>query len=376
MPEQTLELDSTAHNPQTAPADCPVSAYNEWDPLEEVIVGRLEGATMPPYHLSVIYDVPKPLARLVRLVGGRRYPRVLTKAAQKELDEFIRILKAEGVAVRQPDAVDFSRRYSTLNWRSTGFCVACPRDGFLVIGDEIIETPMAWRSRYFEGDAYRSLFTEYFRKGAKWTAAPRPRLLDELYNQNYRMPEYGEPVCYVITEAEVVFDAADFVRCGRDLFVTRSNVTNLLGIEWLRRHLGDRYTIHEVESRCRNPMHIDSSFMPLAPGKVLVNPDYIDTARLPQILRSWDVLVAPKPDPTPGWRSRVSMSSAWISMNVLMLDQERVVVEASQHSMIKALKDWGFRPIPCAFANYGPFGGSFHCATLDIRRTGTLQSYF
>jgi glycine amidinotransferase len=27
-------------------------------------------------------------------------------------------------------------------------------------------------------------------------------------------------------------------------------------------------------------------------------------------------------------------------------------------------------------ANYAPFGGSFHCATLDIRRRGELQSYF
>ena len=24
---------------------CPVSSHNEWDPLEEVVVGRLEGAT-------------------------------------------------------------------------------------------------------------------------------------------------------------------------------------------------------------------------------------------------------------------------------------------------------------------------------------------
>jgi glycine amidinotransferase len=25
----------------------PVNSHNEWDPLEEIIVGRLEGATMP-----------------------------------------------------------------------------------------------------------------------------------------------------------------------------------------------------------------------------------------------------------------------------------------------------------------------------------------
>lgn len=376
MQDEILTTDLAARDEYEAPRACPVNSYNEWDALEEVVVGRLEGATMPPYHISVIYDVPRRLARLVRLVGGRRYPRILTRPAQRELDQFIHILQAEGVVVRQPDVVDFARRFSTPDWRSSGFCVACPRDGFLVIGDEIIETPMAWRSRYFEAYAYRSLFTEYFLQGAKWTAAPRPRLLDELYDRNYRMPKPGEPMRYVITDVEIVFDAADFVRCGRDLFVTRSNVTNPLGIAWLRRHLGEQYRIHEVESRCRNPMHIDSSFMPLAPGKVLINPAYVDADRLPKILRTWDVLVAPQPDPTPGWRAGVSMSSAWISMNVLMLDEERVIVEQSQTSMIKALKDWGFQPIPCAFANYAPFGGSFHCATLDIRRRGSLQSYF
>jgi glycine amidinotransferase len=44
--------------------------------------------------------------------------------------------------------------------------------------------------------------------------------------------------------------------------------------------------------------------------------------------------------------------------------------------MIRALKDWGFEPIPCPFLNYAPLGGAFHCATLDIRRRGGLQSYF
>ena len=63
-------------------------------------------------------------------------------------------------------------------------------------------------------------------------------------------------------------------------------------------------------------------------------------------------------------------------MNVLMLDEERVVVEKHEEPLIKALKDWGFKPILCSFRNFYTFGGSFHCATLDIRRRGTLQSYF
>ena len=103
---------------------------------------------------------------------------------------------------------------------------------------------MAWRSRYFEVDAYRPLLKEYTARGAKWITAPRPSLVDALYNQDYRLPEAGEPIPFVVNEYEPVFDAADFVRCGRDLFGIRSNVTNEPGIHWLRTHLGEQIPYH------------------------------------------------------------------------------------------------------------------------------------
>jgi hypothetical protein len=34
------------------------------------------------------------------------------------------------------------------------------------------------------------------------------------------------------------------------------------------------------------------------------------------------------------------------------------------------------RAMPLPFLTYGPFGGAFHCATLDTRRRGTLEDYF
>ncbi len=362
---------SVAHAP-------PVQTFNEWDPLEEVVVGRLEGATVPMSHVTFDGNLPPVARRLYRPLAGRRYPRILVRRAQRELDQLIHVLEQAGVRVRRPDIVDFSVPCATPNWSSKGFCVASPRDGLIVIGDEIIETPMAWRSRQFEMRAYKTLLKEYFAGGARWTAAPRPQLLDSLYaGDEFRPRSKGEPVRYIIDESELVFDAADFVRCGRDLFVTRSNVTNCTGIEWLRRHLGDEFTIHEVESLCPQPMHIDTTFVPLAPGKVLVNPEYIDSARLPKVLASWDVLVAPEPDPIPGFLNvHLSLVSKWIAMNVFMLDERRVIVEASQTSMHKVLRDWGFEPIPTPFMNYKLFGGGFHCATLDIRRRGELQSYF
>lgn len=356
---------------------CPVNSFNEWDPLEEVIVGRLEGAVLPNHHVSVTSTMPQGITKSLRLIGGWKYPGFVLKQAQAELDSFIKILEAEGVRVRRPDVVKFQKRYKTPFWSSKGYNVANPRDGLLLLGNEILETPMAWRCRYFEMAAYRTLLKEYFAGGAMWTAAPRPMLLDDLYDENYTVPAEGEPVRYSINEFEPVFDAADFIRCGKDIFMTLSNVTNASGLEWLRRHVGDRFNIHQLESKCRQPMHIDSSFMPLAPGKVLVNPEFIDVDRLPPILKSWDVLTGPKPNKMDNfWYKVFGMTSKWIGMNVLMLDEERVVVEASQTDMIKAFKDWGFKPIPCSYLHYAFFGGSFHCSTLDVRRRGGLQSYF
>ena len=363
--------------PTTETLACPVSSYNEWDPLEEIVVGRLEGATIPSNHPVVTCNIPGLAAKVFGLFAGRRFPRLMVEPAQRELDGFIALLESLGVTVRRPEPFDHRKRFATPRWTSRGFCNACPRDSLLVIGDEIIEPPMAWPSRYFEAHSYRPLLKEYFRRGARWTSAPRPQLTDELYDPDYRIPGEGEPLAYVVTEFEPVFDAADFVRCGRDLFVIRSNVTNAMGIDWLRRHLGDAYRIHEIETRCRQPMHIDTTFMPLAPGKLLINPDYMDIDKVPAMFRSWDILVAPEPDPIPDRMLRItSMCGKWLNMNVLMIDETRVIVERHHTGMVRALERWGFEPIPCDFLHYAAFGGSFHCATLDVRRRGGLESYF
>ena len=58
-----------------------------------------------------------------------------------------------------------------------------PRDLLLTVGDEIIEAPMALRSRYFEWTAYRSIMKDYIKAGGKWTSAPKAIMSDELYKQ-------------------------------------------------------------------------------------------------------------------------------------------------------------------------------------------------
>lgn len=364
-------MESTKQNVENAPVVC---SYNEWDLLEEVIVGVIDGACVPDWDIAIEATMPEHQFDFFKQNAGKSFPIERINAAKKELEEFVHILEAEGVKVRRPEKIDFSKPFSTPDWKSSGgLYAAMPRDLLLVVGSDIIEAPMSWRSRYFEINAYRPLLQEYFLKGAKWTSAPRPMLRDDLYKANFQpTPEDQEGVEYVIHEVEPTFDAADFARLGKDLIVQQSHVTNKLGIEWMRRHLGDTYTIHEVETIDKSPMHIDATLVPLAPGKLLANPEKIE--KIPELFKNWDILQAPMPS-MPN-KKDLYMCSKWISMNVVSIDEKRVVVEKNEEPLIKALKDWGFEPIPCHFRNFNAFGGAFHCATLDVRRKGTLQSYF
>lgn len=381
--------------PAAARSDTPVvNSHSEWDPLEEVIVGRVEGATVPEWHVSGKAVWPEAAAPLFRNHAGEPFPQKYIDAARDELDGLAATLEGEGVVVRRPDVQegDFATPVVTPDFETpTQLYAAMPRDVLLVLGNEILEAPMSWRSRFFEYRPFRALVKEYFTRGGMWTAAPKPQMSDDLYQRDDYEAETGT---YVSTEFEPVFDAADFTRMGRDIFAQRSQTTNLFGIQWLQRHLDAKnqgYKIHVLDFQDKNAMHIDGTFVPLAPGKVLACPkrpcvtgehhswftyDGESTEyRLPAMFKGWDVFIAPKPrlpDDHPLW-----FTSPWTaSCNVLLLGNNKVVCEANEPEVIQAFKDWGFDPIPVPFRNFLPFGGSFHCATADVRRRGELQSYF
>ena len=343
-----------------------VCSHNEWDPLEEVIVGRVEHAAFPAWDLiyrSVAGEqAASTLPATLGLTPNRLYPPEKIKAANRCLDNLINILQTEGITVRRPDILP-QRPFSTPAWKMrTGFSTANPRDLFLVIGDTIIEAPMSDRSRYFETWAYRSLLKYYAQHGAKWVSAPRPQLHDELYDIHYE----SNGKRFMITEFEPCFDGADFVRCGKEIIGQLSHVTNRAGIAWLERYLGDDYSIHLIENKDQKAIHIDTTLLPLAPGKLLVNPEFVDIETIPPPFAGWDILVAPQPvQLRPQQRGFVSN---WIGINVLSLDEKRILVDSLQEALIRKLQEWGFHPIPVDFTGYYPFGGGLHCATLDIRR--------
>jgi len=360
---------------QQNPSYPAVNAHNEWDPLEEIIVGTVEGALVPPWDVIMEATLHREeLWEFHKVHGGTPWPNELLRAAEKDVEEFVHILEAEGVTVRRPTPFDFSSPVRTPDFEIKSSCYALmPRDVLLAIGDQIIEAPMGWRSRYHENHAYKELCKEYFQKGARWVSAPRPQLGTKTYKEGFVAPQEGDPMRTILTEFEPLFDAADVIKCGRDIFAAISSCCNRFGIDWLQRHLGGGYRVHEVEVYDTHPMHIDATFYPIAPGKLLINPERV--LRVPQIFTQagWDILVCPEPM-MPSSHPMYN-SSRWICMNVLMLDKERVIVSKGEDRLIQAFKDWGFKPIPCSFWNFSTIGGGFHCATVDIRRRGELESY-
>lgn len=347
-----------------------VSSHTEWDTLHEVVVGRLAGGVFPTWQESMAPVLPEGSRRLLRERGGLPLPAEHLAAAERELEGLATALTAEGVSVVRPDAFGHERPFATPDWESAGGLYAgMPRDLLMVVGDVLIEAPLSWRCRQHEVDAFRPLLKRYFREGARWLAAPRPQLTDDLFRTV--PPGPGEAgVRWAVNDFEPVFDAADFLKFGADLVVQRSHVTNAFGIEWLRRALGPGITVHTVETRDPHAMHIDATMMPLAPGKLLVHPErYVPHP----LFDGWEVLTAPRPTLPDDWP--MYFCSPWVSMNVLSLDEETVVVESHEEPLIEALEKWGFRCIPLDFRHVYSFGGSFHCVTLDTVRSGGPGRY-
>lgn len=374
-----LDYKQSALEPE--PKKSPVCSHNEWDPLEEIIVGRPENATIPPFTVEVKATTHQKFWPFFEENGGKPFPKDHVAKAVKEIEEFCQVLEQEGVTVRRPAIIDHNETFSTPDFTSSGLYAAMPRDFLLVVGEELIEAPMCWRSRFFEFRAYRDLMKEYFHAGATWTAAPKGLMTDDLYNEDYPIKSIEDRHAlakkgkFVTTEHDICFDAADFIRCGRDIFVQRSQVTNNFGIEWMRRHLGPKgYRIHKISFDDPNPMHIDATFNIIGPGLVLSNPDrpchQIDMFHK----AGWRVINPPQPllsDDHPLW-----MSSKWLSMNVLMLDPGRVIVSETEVTTHKMFEDLGIQCIPVNIPHAMSLGGGFHCWTSDIRRRGTLERYF
>ena len=347
-----------------------ISAYNEWDPIEEIIVGIAEDAYFPiddvTFNLTVDNRSAIPGHQFTELKLGAISQRVIEET-HEDLETLVGVLEDQNIVVRRPKPHVNANRIKTPYWETERYFAYCPRDIFLVVGDTLIESPGMQRSRYFESFCYDDIYVEYTQKGGRWIAAPKPKLLDEDFN--LCGTEYA-----ILKNRGPIFEAANIIRAGKDLFYLVSDGANLLGAQWLQNTLGDGYRVHTCENLYAG-LHIDSTIALLRPGLLLANPERVTRDNLPAPLKKWDVIYTP-----PMQSNEPSdigyISTIWLGMNLLMVNPALAIVDAQQTALIALLEKHKIDVIPLTLRHGRKLGGGFHCVTLDVRRTGQKEDYF
>jgi hypothetical protein len=196
-----------------------VWSCNEWDPLEEVIVENPLRARFPtPDRSTQLAEFPD---RSLQEIPRGPFQQQIIEGTEEDLNAFVAILEELGIAVKRPETWTPEATFSTIHWKAEGFYNYCPRDIMLVIGDRIIETPNVIRSRTQETFSYRTMMVNYLKSGAKWYSAPKPMLLDSMFDLD---PDNPTP-----RNDEPAFDAANVLRLGQDLIYLVSSTGNEMG---------------------------------------------------------------------------------------------------------------------------------------------------
>ncbi|MBL6695675.1 MAG: inosamine-phosphate amidinotransferase 1 [Luminiphilus sp.] len=345
-----------------------VWSCNEWDPLEEVIIGTAINARFPHADPSTrLAEYPD--RRLDQIPQGP-FPQHIIEEAEEDLETFAAVLQSAGISVRRPSPWPHDKTFGTIDWQTTGYYNYCPRDILLTVGDKLIETPNVIRGRSQETHSYHDLLMEYFHSGARWFSAPKPILSDRLFDAPGEHP--------IPNNLEPAFDAANVLRFGRDLLYLVSATGNALGGRWLQRILGDRYRVHFLEDVYFGS-HIDSTLVALKPGLVLANPERLCEATIPDFLKEWEIIYSPPMENQERLSAdylRRAIGSEWIDMNLFSIDPDTVVVDSDQTQLIALLESKGLNVAPVKLRHSRMLGGGFHCVTLDVRRRGAMESYF
>lgn len=348
-----------------------IQSHNEWDKVEEIIVGTGLYCYAPSLDtgLNMEFTNTSSPDGINNNPFYGNYPAKIIQETEEDINKFVEELNKLKITVRRPELPPMAD-FATPDWKCDRFFPYCPRDVLLVVGDRIIETPGPYRSRYFETISYRNLLAEYMDQGARWFSAPKPRLLDTIYD--YTRNANG----LKLNNDEPVFDAANVLRAGYDIFYQISDTGNEMGLKWLASMLGSEYTVHPISSDIYSSVHIDSTLCLLRPGLILANPERVKSLEsLPKPLQSWKVIYAPDMVEY-SYSEMEPISSKWLGMNLLMLAPDLAVVDAHQTPLIKLLEQHNINVLPLTLRHGRTLGGGFHCITLDVKRAGKLEKYF
>jgi len=346
-----------------------MSTYTEFQPLKETIVGR-------PFSPNDFEDVKDQQAKdLLKRIF---------EETNEDIEELVKILQDAGVKVHRPNNLFAFDNYGSIQtpWLHAAFPnhPLMPRDVLGVFGNTIVEHYTADGGRFFENLAYQDISREMYDNGMRWLSMPMAKVTT-------KKPPYNE-------NNQIVFHAANIIKCGKDLFHSQSGNKDHkkgkgtdAGLEWLKRELGDEFCWNEV------PVggHCDGKIALLKPGVLMTwNKKWI-----PEKLQNWDIIEVESETELPSefnnmrkqrfykefideyfnhWTGYVDETV--FDVNVFSISEEAVICTGTNKEAFARMEKQGITPIFWKFRHQYFWDGGVHCLTQDLVREGVQEDYF
>ncbi len=152
-------------------------------------------------------------------------------------------------------------------------------------------------------------------------------------------------------------EGGDVLLNGREIYVGMSGcATDMAGVDWLQALLRESHQVIPVALRS-NVLHLDWALGLLRPSLLVYCPDWLIDG-LPMSLRAWDKIAL-----TP-------VEAEALQVNLLVLDENRVVVEAGSRRLIEELSRRQVGIVPLPFDGPVSLGGGLRSAHQALRREG------
>jgi len=300
-----------------------INSRNEWDTLEEVVVGIADHANWPTTDPVFAEEASKTLWTETPVPSGA-VPQWIIDEANEDLNQLADAIVRWGAVVRRPEPMNFVELGGMYNY--------CPRDRLLVAGNTVVDGNMMYPCRNQEIQALSRIIDS-----AKVITMPR--------------------------DSGMILDAANICRLNDTWLFLESYSGNRAAYDWLCEQFPE---INIELCNFYAGVHIDSTIVPLREGLVMLNAHRVNESNCPRAFDSWEKIYVD--DVVAQGFYQYPYASKWIALNMLVLDPHTVIVDRNQTQLIATLEKHKFTVIPLELRHSRTLGGGFHCVTLDTRR--------
>lgn len=317
---------------------------NQYNPLRECILGAVD--------LRLIDSInPNP--------AMRRKLEHIFKQTSVDFDNIQRTLESRGIVVHRPTLIvpdTFRTPYRTI---PGGKLPLAPRDFFLLVDEDIVETVNWQPEAQFMSYNYREIMLDYFAKGSYWYSMPMPR--------HDPAGDIGEELANI----DPIFDAPCAVPHNNMMFISTHGAVNPLGEQWIRRMFSHKNIIGMDPAHFSG--HLDSHFAILRDGLVLT---HHPREHFPEYFNDWDFInVDPR---TNSGQTLVDerlqdddFDNTVLAVNMLSLDPNTVLLNSHYKTydyMLSQLQKHNIETVFVDFEYMNFFNNGITCIILDTVR--------